>query len=173
MHALPLAKLTKQGEIYCFEPDPHTFQSLSQNLVNHGAINRARLYQAGLSDSNSGGIEFVNYPGKGANNHVRSTRDELLKFVDCKPEIISIDLMTIDSVVHANVGFIKLDCEGLDFLAIKGAIDTITRSRCPVVFEMSPLLFKERYLLSELSLFWKEIDYTLLDLHGNIWGGFL
>ncbi len=69
--------------------------------------------------------------------------------------------LTIDEIQFKKpVSFIKIDIQGGDLLAMKGAVETIKKNRCPIIFEYEYLL-EEKLKLSfqEYVDFVKSIDY--------------
>ena len=56
----------------------------------------------------------------------------------------SVPTLTIDSLELPECGFIKLDLQGYDYFALKGAAETISRCKPVVMFEHDPSCY-ERY----------------------------
>jgi len=54
------------------------------------------------------------------------------------PRAIEVDVRTIDSFGFENVGLIKMDIQGAEFLALKGAAETIRTSRPVILIEEKP-----------------------------------
>lgn len=125
------------GEIYSFEPRIDTFTNLRRSVAASGLEKIVRLYNAGVSDS--AGKAFIN-SAIGTDNPGGSfvTSEVLSGHVDSN----EIDLVTIDSLNLKNVAFIKIDVEGSEFPALRGAIDTIVESKPTIMTEINPVALR-------------------------------
>jgi FkbM family methyltransferase len=119
--------ISPRGKHYAFEPLPHLAQRLRERFP--GVI----LHQAAVSDE-SGESEFLfveNDPGYSGLRRRRYDRP------DPKITPIRVRVVTLDQVIPLNekIDFIKIDIEGAEFHALKGAIETIRRNNPVIVFE--------------------------------------
>lgn len=97
--------------IYAFEPDDYNYQKCSDNFIKGGY--RVQLIKKGIGDKKA--IEHF-WEGDGSGS----------KFSKMGNSLVEID--TIDDVAkEQNVGFIKMDIEGLEEKAIVGGTETIRR----------------------------------------------
>lgn len=98
-------------QIYAFEPDPDCYARTVKTLQNHGIENTA-LFQKGLSDK-AEKRKFDRTWLDLAGSRISDTGADMIETV------------CIDETVHEKVTFIKMDIEGAEFAALKGAKRTI------------------------------------------------
>ena len=94
-------------EIYLFEPNPTAILNAKSNLKDNNSI---QYYTKGLWDENCI-LKFNN--DLGSASKISETGE------------ISIDVVTLDEMVHGPVHYIKFDLEGAEYNAIRGAENTI------------------------------------------------
>jgi FkbM family methyltransferase len=164
LHALPIAALLGlTGHLHCFEPIPSIAAGLANNLYRAGLLSRCSIHGQALSDADATTEFFVNEANP-ALSHIRN------KFIDSDSETIAVPTRKIDTVVGEEaLAFVKLDLEGADFLAIRGAINTIRRSLPIIVFENSRKWAARCYGYEKEEFFglFDELDYRIIDLHGR------
>jgi FkbM family methyltransferase len=120
-----------EGKVYSFEPHPRTFSQLQKNV----ALNRCshvNLYQIGASNEYENILFTDEYVSD--INHVDRAGS------------ISVILKPIDHSLPKEcsaVTLLKIDVEGYELFALKGAEDTLTKTRV-IYFESAPRSF-ERY----------------------------
>ena len=104
----------KYDKIYSFEPIPSQYENTLRNITNYG-IQKVELIQKGVW-SHETVFNFIDGEA-GSTIHDRGT--------------IPVKVVAIDEVVPNNekVTFIKMDVEGAEFQAIKGAEKTIRRCK--------------------------------------------
>jgi FkbM family methyltransferase len=164
LHAVPLGMLVgTAGHVYCFEPNPAFVGGLARNLTTAGVINRCSIHAQPVADRDSI-VEFQVNPEKGALSRIVRQPKE-------RSNIIAVSSDTIDNVVGGSrIDFIKLDLEGADFLAIRGARHAITRGRPPIIFENSRGAAARYYgyTTDEFFQFFDDLGYRAFDLHGRL-----
>jgi len=124
-HTLFFAKMaTPGGAVLAFEPQRILFQTLCANMMLNGITN-AFCYHAAVSDRQ--GAIFVpildydtenNFAGLELGNYSHGEK---------------VTLVTIDELEIEQCHFIKIDVEGMELLALKGAQHTIQRFR-PILY---------------------------------------
>jgi FkbM family methyltransferase len=132
-HTIPLSRgVGANGHVFAIEALPHLAKSLLQKLNSLGIYNVTIVNKA-ISDR-FGSLEF---------NWVKNNEG----YSGLKPrdypegveiEKIQVDVITIDSLletVRQKIPFIKLDLEGGEFKALKGASVTLKRRDATIVFE--------------------------------------
>lgn len=123
-------KYAPSGRHYAFEPLPHLYKYLLK--INKNNTNVIILPYA-LSDSIGSTIfQFVkNAP---AYSGIRKRRYDIDNPII---EQISVEMCTLDSIIPENetLHFIKIDVEGAEFAVLKGAINTLKRSKPIILFE--------------------------------------
>lgn len=114
------------SSIIAFEPDPAQYMKCRERLARRG-IRDMRLIQAGLSDR-SGAVEFA-VKGAGGSRIAEKKPDTWLGQGHVR-EYITVPITTLDDTAAAEtVGFIKMDIEGAELDALRGAAGAITRDR--------------------------------------------
>lgn len=113
------------SHVYAYEPDPESFAMLSRM-----APNNCTLYRVGLSDR-AGVATLVTPVIDGVAHGGRSSL--AVSFDDGARAEREIELATLDSRDHRDVGFIKIDIEGHESAMLAGAVATLRRER-PVVW---------------------------------------
>lgn len=161
------------AEFHCFEPDP----SLGRELERRFAGNpRVHVVQAALGDVSEKANFNINLsrPTSSLLPASESLQPDL-KHLCQLAEQVEVDVTTIDEYCRLNaigrVDVIKLDLQGYDYLALKGAIATLEKAKVILV----EVLFQEFY--QRCHLFPDILDlmldrgfdlYTLCGLHyGN------
>ncbi len=127
--AILMSKLVgPKGKVHAFEADDFVFSILeknskenSSNIIPHfGAVHNKSGEILYFPEQNferfdaygSYGIDYVNKKGRQVNT-------------------LTIDEINFDS----KISFIKIDVQGGDLLAMQGAIKTIEKNKCPIIFE--------------------------------------
>jgi len=135
--------LFPRAEFHCFEPD-HT---LGETLEHKFAGNiRVHVVQAALGDV-AGKAKFninVSRPTNSLLPSAESLQPDLKQLCELV-EQVEVEVITIDEYCRANsierVDVIKLDLQGYDYFALKGAAATLEKVRVALV----EVLFKEIY----------------------------
>lgn len=115
---------TRFEKVLSFEPSPDTFECLRWNLIQADLTN-VRPIQAALG-SQPGSVTMA----IDAENTVRANTGA--RYV--RPGG-TIPVITVDSLALTDLGFLKLDIEGSEPMAIEGAAETLTRCRPIVLYE--------------------------------------
>lgn len=117
----------KYSYIYAFEPDPYNCQQAGQALRDAG-IERVELISAAIGQA-SDMVSFVS--SNDSYSHIQTNEPLPGTFVqpDSAAEIHQIPVKRLDDVVQHPVGFIKLDIEGQEKNALRGAQQIIQRDR--------------------------------------------
>ena len=104
----------KYEKLYSFEPNPRLYENTLQNIKNAG-LQRVELIQKGVWSHEA----VLNFTDNGMSSQIYDKG------------VIPVKVVAIDDVVPENekVTFIKMDVEGAEFEALKGAEKTICRCR--------------------------------------------
>lgn len=106
----------KYNNIYAFEPDINAFKRLNE-YVEENEINRIHLFNQGVSNENKK-LQFSADPEKG----------ERSLFCDSGSQ--TLEVVSIDNILDGEpVSFIKMDVEGFELNALKGAELSIKKYR--------------------------------------------
>lgn len=118
--ALYFASKTKDGSVYSFEFMPENLDLFEKNMqLNPKYKSQIHLCQKAVSDVSDEEVSFcINGPG------TRCTKDNLEG--DAKVKTITIDDFVLQNNIE-KIDFIKMDIEGFEELALKGAINTIRK----------------------------------------------
>jgi len=115
--AIKFAKLIDQnGKIVAFEPTPHSMADLCKNIHDEGLENKVIPVAAGVSDRN--GYAWIQLSQLSSSNCISSTGSLL------------VNITTIDDFcneVKMVPNLIKMDIEGSEMAALRGAKNTIVK----------------------------------------------
>lgn len=127
--------LGRRGRVFAFEPSPETFKIAAATIALNGLKN-VTLTQAAVSEQNKE-ITFHSTPG---NSAIASVSRHGFPFLnEWKP--VSVTAVTLDEFMKSrsrNIKLIKIDIEGHELSAIKGAAAIIRKQKPTVVFEFTP-----------------------------------
>lgn len=120
-------------KVHSFEPNPIVYPILRANSEIYKNI---KTYNLGLGNKETKEFLKINKVNLGA-SHVRK------HFPTAKPSFessynIKIDITKLDLLINSlgNVSFIKLDIEGMEYLALKGASKVIFKYKPIIQFEL-------------------------------------
>lgn len=117
--------------VIAVEPSPDTFEALQYNLTDRGCLNvEAKNVALG---SAPGLIEMTLRPEQAEKKNTGA------RYVMPGGEI---PVITIDSLALEHLDFLKLDVEGSEYAALKGAGETLKRCRPVVLYEDKKLWTK-------------------------------
>lgn len=136
-YAFYLAKIVSEmGKVFAFEPVPATYKGLVTNVARARLAN-VKAYNLGVSDRGGEAELFVpervGLPSHGrAHLHAPEAQE--------RGEPIKIQLTTLDAFCAAHeverVDFIKMDIEGAELLALRGAVEVISADRPSLLLEI-------------------------------------
>lgn len=122
------------GKIICFEPEPSNLVELKSN-INGNDFTNVQLFEAAVG-MEVGAINF----SCGINGMVAENgRGE-----------ISVDLVTLDSVIDERVDMIKIDVEGYEAQVLIGASGLIKRYKPTLFVELHPHLLAPPYSIKDI-----------------------
>ncbi len=129
------------GKVYSFEPAAQTFRLLQETIrINH-LTGQVIPYNAAVGER-SGKVTFFVSPIKGDNsNSMVSYKDDR----ELKP--VEVDMMCIDDLVKKEKlkpSFIKIDVEGAELDALRGAAQTLITARPVLILAVHPQPVKEK-----------------------------
>lgn len=125
--AIAVAKEKQNNEIYCVEASKRLFDYLTYN-INQNNIHNVFPINNALSDTDDLKLSFyapVDKFGKGSLSPVFTKEAEI------------VDSITIDTLLHRksikDVGVIKIDVEGYEYYAFKGAEQLLLGNTAPII----------------------------------------
>ena len=152
------------GHVFAFEPTPVTRAALTDHLHLNGVEDRVTVCPLAVSDNE--GKSFVYTVSNSPENTLSPVHGRLTN-----ASAIAIEMTTIDAFCARRQicpDLIKIDIEGFELHALRGAKRTLTKHRPVVVVELHPMNWPEigvdRRQVAELL---KELRYQLTPLDGQ------
>ncbi|MCC7124475.1 MAG: FkbM family methyltransferase [Acidobacteria bacterium] len=124
-----MIRLAPHGRHHAFEPLPHLAARLRESFPG------VHIHQAAVSDA-PGQAQYVYVENAPAYSGLREREYDR---ADPRKTLIDVEVVQIDKLIPADesIAFIKLDIEGGEYHALKGASETIRRCQPVIVFEAS------------------------------------
>ncbi len=168
-HTLPMARCVgPDGLVLAFEPIPLLARNLEARLAQE-QINNTNVIEAALSDT--AGMAKFTY----VTNHPAYSGLALRDY-PFEPTIEYLDVKTVlmDAYLPADrpLSFIKLDLEGGEFRALRGAEHILRQKRPVIEFEngkASPAAVYG-YSADDFFAYFEGVDYRLFDIFGRSFG---
>lgn len=152
------------GKVIAVEPTPSALVLLVKNLVRNEVQNKVVVYNGALSDR-EGYVDVTVIPGKEEYSTIGSMCHP--STLDQRVERIKVRSATVDHIADEyslDVGFIKLDVEGMEHTVLKGANHVLEKHRPVVVSELSnPLLTRNGASSIEVVNLIKSYGYRVVD----------
>jgi len=129
----------EKNKIYTFEPLHH--EVLEMNIIDNNLQEAVTLFKVGLGSKkckinvwNKDAGFIVGQPGQSL-VVINETVQDITQFISkAENENGDIQIETLDSYNLVNIGFIKLDCEGMELDILNGAKNTIINNNFPPLF---------------------------------------
>lgn len=157
----------ESGRVYAFEPIPFLFHRLQTRFEKHGQVT---LFPYAASSEDGAVSFYINVLNASFCSGLQ--RQETIGGVKAYP--ITVEARRIDSLNldGRQIRLIKLDVEGAELLALRGASDLISRHQPVCVFEWGDAVSAAYGTSSSVDMwdFWKRQKYTLLDIQGRTMG---
>jgi FkbM family methyltransferase len=163
--SLVAAHVAPKGEVHSFEPSGHHFSRLSHNVALNGFGNVV-LNQKGLHDQPGTATLFlpksvgeINNSGAASLYHdaAQSSGNQVTEEVS----LIRLDDYVRDKAID-RIDMIKIDIEGAEFSALKGAVETLARFRPVVLMELDlDNLRRAGCEPAAIMDFWDDLDYQV------------
>lgn len=160
-------QLFPAATVYAFEPNPAVFDTLAKAYADD---RRVKPYQLAIADrcgtgvfnqnDNSGTSSFLNPTAYNQRFYARTSRP------------LEVAITTIDEFAKQHgidrIGVLKLDLEGAELDAIKGAESMISRHQIDVVYTEVAIvpLYEHQPLLEDLTIEMRRRGYSLYNLYG-------
>jgi FkbM family methyltransferase len=161
--SIPVLQKHKTCQVIAFEPSPNTLAHLTRTYKNSQYADRWQIIGK-ATGSESGILEFfIASPDMGAFDGLRDT-----KRANTNQKVL-IPVTTLDSewktLGSPDVSLIKIDIEGAELDALKGAIQCIEKCRSFIILEWNAINLKAYGCSVESILsFAKDMDYILYSL---------
>lgn len=111
-------RVGREGRVYAFEPNPPAFECLEYNMAKYPNV---LCLNMGASDKPHK-IAIAQNDNVGASHAIDGD---------------DVSCITIDSLSLSSCHFIKMDCEGMELRALKGAEKTIAKFRPVMLLEIN------------------------------------
>ena len=148
MYTYPLSKLVgRKGIVYAYEPVPFTYKTLAK-VVKNLSIHSVLLSNKAVSDT-KGEISFsipLQKSGQlmagqaylGTRNDDHPGKETQVRWDDLTE--ITCNTVTLDEEIDPsmNISFIKIDIEGAEYFAFKGAKKLIEINKPTILIEINP-----------------------------------
>ena len=143
---------------HAFEPCRQALYIMHANLVTHERMYHTSTYEVGLSDKE----ETVMFDGFSTDSGNAE---------NYKPsEAVPLKVKKLDSFKFNDIGFIKIDIEGMEEKALRGGLNTIKRNNYPpILFECWPVGYNTMTQEKHDSLygFLTSLGYEIFDNWGD------
>lgn len=119
----------KDGKVYSFEANPYNFHILTLNMKTNGLTQVEPVFRAVMDVTDQmlsfPAPDFSIYPSHGS-----------FSVSPDKNAGYPINSITIDAMqIERHIAAMKVDIQGADLLALRGAVETIKRHRMPILVE--------------------------------------
>jgi len=147
-------------EVYCFEASQYIYEILKKNIKLNNA--NAKPLNHIISDESNIKLKIQsanlkNYNTYGSNKIEKAENNSKKNYEEV--EVKKIDDFDYDK----KISFMKIDIQGYDLMALKGAKRTIKTHKMPIVFEYTPEFAEElKYSFKDFEDFINEIDYYIV-----------
>lgn len=127
------SKVGKTGRVWAFEPRSEAFAMLEASVRDNAFSDRVSLFRCGLLDRRTHGTLRWQSSNQ---NQGEASLSEAIPDVGHKSERIPLDKLD-NFAFDRRIRLIKIDVEGSEYLAIKGAMKTITKDSPIILSEVS------------------------------------
>ena len=153
----------ESGRVYSFEAADDIFEILERNIAANRCTNVISIFGAVFDSVGEKKFypkpdfsRFGSWGSYGLDPRAKEGR--------------TVETLTIDSLdIREPVSFMKVDIQGSDLFAMRGARETIMRHRMPIIFEYE-VQFQEEFgtTFDDHLKFIESIDYRVVDIISNI-----
>ncbi len=160
-YSLYTAKLKFQNKVVAVEASKKTTELLQNNIILNN-LNNISVYNNALSDTDNQKVIF----NESFNDWESSLSHQDFKLSNQE----NIDTKKIDTIIEENkpsidqILVIKMDIEGNEFKALRGAYMTIETYEPIIIIEFSRFIFNEEKSKEFLSYFLKKFDYKIYNI---------
>ena len=164
-HAIRLAfRLNDKRKVLAIEPTPGALVNLKSNISRNNLTDKIILFEGVASDA-EGACEINCIPGLEEYSSLQELKHPAIDKTGSSK--ISVPSETVDNLVEQydlKPGFIKMDIEGAETLALQGALKTLKEHRPKILTELSdPLLEGFGSSVDKVSQILGQVGYTLYD----------
>lgn len=125
------------GQVFLYEPAPENIDLVARNLALNGFAN-FHMFEAGAgSERSRKALHIAHYSNPGAHTLV----DGLYSEGDVEVPIVTLDETIIPQIGNREISLLKMDIEGFELEALRGASVVLLRTRA-LIIEFSPQFLK-------------------------------
>ncbi len=185
-HAHRMLQIENCAKVYAVEADPSIGNILVDNLTKWHTEDTPKLHivRKALQDqASTTSIPWLSSHSHVGRSSIQSKNTDSPSIWSTHQDVqyrddVSVPATTIDLILEADkrpLPFVKLDLEGADFLALRGASDTLKNARPVIAFENSDKApGVHGYTLDDVSDYFNShsyvpLDYTGQPLHKDTW----
>ncbi len=152
------SKISK-GKLIGFEPTPHTFSELQQNIRANNLEARVQLFAAAVSN-HVGKVSFLVESESELNHIVQSKQDA---------SVITVPSETLHSFTRKQklqrIHLLKIDTEGAELLVLRGAKQLLAEQRIDcILFEVNSGITVFGNSITDLLKYLEQYDYLLYSI---------
>ncbi len=165
------AKRAPRGEVHAFEPSAYHFKRLADNIARNGFRN-VQLNQLGLFDEATEATLYLPLARGEMSNTGAASMFKVEGVAAPLDQQETIRLMRLDDYVTARnlnrLDIIKIDIEGAELNALRGAVETLRRFRPLVLMEVDlDNLSRAGSTPVEVLEFWHDLNYRVKRINAS------
>jgi FkbM family methyltransferase len=169
LYTILCCKLIAQSQrVLAIEPAPEAIEYLSKNIVNNNCTN-VIIYR-GMAIERSQSCQLRIIPGMSEYSSASNISHKAVNGI--RSTLVTVPGKTIDSLVEEyglSPGFVKMDIEGGEYLALMGAISTLQKHKPVILLEVSnDLLQAKGYSSKSIEMLLLNNDYQVFSAEDNL-----
>ena len=153
------------GSVHAFEPSPRDFNRLTDNIALNDLARVVTANEIAIGDkSGTARLHIADERRSGLNTLAREFAYDAEEVAVIEVPMVSLDQYVAERKID-RIDLIKLDIEGAELFALKGAHEVLSRLKPDLIFEVLPkalLAFGDS--VNELEVFLKSFGYSFFDL---------
>ena len=162
-YSLYVASLSERNKIISIEASKNTLNEFNRNLSLNNLKN-IKFYNYAVSDSIDQNILFH----ESENDWESSQTHKNFKLrSESKVKSITIDSLLKEYLLNNHIVIIKLDIEGNEIRAIKGALEIVKKLNPLIIIEFSKYIFDNLDNIVYFKNFLIKYDYSIFDINYN------
>jgi len=173
-HSFAILKVAPEAKIHAFEPSTFGMAALKHGIRFRGLGGRISTYPVAVSDA-PGELSLIT-PRKKRGNRARSYAFVSAGGASTRADYDGaghfeerVKVVRLDDMGFERVDFIRMDIEGAEVAALKGAMRILERDRPHALIEVHPIILRERFDTSadELADMMRSLGYRFFMLTGG------
>ena len=172
-HTRPLAQICTAGRVIAYEALPHLASKLAESLAGEQNVTVRAMALQHNPETTETTFQFV--PDEPARSGITSSSINIAEHLAFDHETLTVPATTIDrdlqvlGIEPTQVAFVKLDLEGGEFDALRGAASLLQVAKPVVAFENNYFSGDViGYSNDDMSEYFKSVGYTRVSVFGQI-----